>query len=55
LVRGDILNYDIFYFLQNLGEEILEIALGVSIAKQGRAYILNCGRKFVQKWGVQIF
>jgi hypothetical protein len=34
------------FFLQNGGEEILEIAAGISIAKQGKAYILNCGRKF---------
>jgi hypothetical protein len=36
----------LFFLLENWREEILEIALGVSIANQGRAYILNCGRKF---------
>jgi hypothetical protein len=41
--------------LQYCTEEIFEIALGVSIAKQGRAYILNCDRKFFAKWGFQIF
>jgi hypothetical protein len=40
-----------YFFLQNWGEEILEIAAGVSIAKQGRAYILNCGRNFFAKVG----
>jgi hypothetical protein len=28
-----------YFFFQNLGEEILEIALGISIAKQWRSYI----------------
>jgi hypothetical protein len=32
-------------FFQNWGKEILEIALGVSVANQGTAYILNRGRK----------
>jgi len=39
------------FFLQNWGEEVLEIALGISIANQGRTYILNCGRKIFAKVG----
>jgi len=40
-----------FFFLQNWGEEILDIALGISIASQGRIYILNCGRRIFSKVG----
>jgi hypothetical protein len=43
----------LFFLLENWGEEILEIVLGVSIANQGRAFILNCGGKFFAV--VQIF
>jgi hypothetical protein len=45
----------IVFLLENRGEGILEIALGVSIAKQWRIFILNCGWKFFAKVRVQIF
>ena len=35
-----------YFFLINYWEILLEITLGISIAKQGRGYILNCDRKF---------
>jgi len=44
------------FFLQNCGEEILEIVLGISIANQGKTYILNCGWKFFAKvWDFRYF
>jgi hypothetical protein len=39
LGRRDNLSFGSFFSLQNWGEEILEIALGVCVAKQGRVYI----------------
>jgi hypothetical protein len=43
------------FLLDNCEEEILEIALGVSITKQWTTYILNCGRKFFAIVRVQLF
>jgi hypothetical protein len=39
LCRRDNLSCGSFFSLQNWGEEILEIALSVSVAKQGTVYI----------------
>lgn len=32
--------------------EILEIVVGISIAKQSRAYTLNCNKRFFAKLGI---
>jgi hypothetical protein len=47
--RKNVLHGDSFF--QNWGEEIIEIALGVSITKQGTTFTLDYGRNFFAKLG----